>query len=107
MHGSLGSMSGLLQNGLSPTGLGMGLPSGLTGGKPHGLGSHDGGSSENLLSSESGEGQQQPCCCCGDLRICKQSLAWRGRGWLAQRYLLAPTRSCCPCKPVLPCPLIR
>jgi hypothetical protein len=46
-------MSGLLQGGLSPGGLGMGLPSGLTGGKPHGLGSHDGGSSDNLLSSES------------------------------------------------------
>ncbi|PRW59813.1 CUGBP Elav-like family member 2 isoform X2 [Chlorella sorokiniana] len=53
MPGSLGSMSGLLQGGLSPGGLGMGLPSGLTGGKPHGLGSHDGGSSDNLLSSES------------------------------------------------------
>jgi hypothetical protein len=57
--GSLGAMSGLLQaNGLGHAaglGLGMGLPGGLAGGKPHGLGSHDGGSSENLLSSESGE----------------------------------------------------
>ncbi len=54
--GSLGAMSGLLGgSSLSPAALGMGLPSGLTGGKPHGLGSHDGGSSENLLSSESGE----------------------------------------------------
>lgn len=52
--GSLGAMSGLLGgSGLSPAALGMGLPSGLAGGKPHGLGSHDGGSSENLLSSES------------------------------------------------------
>ncbi|EFN54356.1 hypothetical protein CHLNCDRAFT_135626 [Chlorella variabilis] len=55
--GGLGAMSGLLQaNGLSHAalgmGMGMGLPSGLAGGKPHGLGSHDGGSSENLLSSE-------------------------------------------------------
>jgi hypothetical protein len=55
-------MSGLLQtNGLGH-GLGMGshgLPSGLAGGKPHGLASHDGGSSDNLLSSESGE---RPAC---------------------------------------------
>lgn len=53
--GGLGAMSGLLQaNGLShAAALGMGLPSGLTGSKPHGLGSHDGGSSDNLLSSES------------------------------------------------------
>jgi hypothetical protein len=53
----LGAMSGLLQaNGVghSLLGMGVGLPSGLAGSKPHGLGSHDGGSSENLLSSESG-----------------------------------------------------
>jgi hypothetical protein len=52
----LGAMSGLLQaNGVghSLLGMGVGLPSGLAGSKPHGLGSHDGGSSENLLSSES------------------------------------------------------
>lgn len=49
--GSLNGMGGLLGGG---GGLGMGLPSGLTG-KPHCLGSHDGGSSENLLSSEGGE----------------------------------------------------
>ena len=54
---NLGAMSGLLQaNGLGHAhALGMGLPSGLTGHRGHGLGSHDGGSSENLLSSESGE----------------------------------------------------
>lgn len=54
--GGLGGMGGLLGgNGINHLGMGMGLPSGLAGGKPHGLGSHDGGSSENLLSSESGE----------------------------------------------------
>ena len=54
---NLCAMSGLLQaNGLGHAhALGMGLPSGLTGHRGHGLGSHDGGSSENLLSSESGE----------------------------------------------------
>ena len=51
MPGGLGGMLGA--NGLG-LGMGLGLPSGLAGGKPHGLGSHDGGSSENLLSSESG-----------------------------------------------------
>ena len=63
---NLGAMSGLLQaNGLGHA-LGMGLPSGLTGHRPHGLGSHDGGSSENLLSSESGEWG------CGCLPACLQ-----------------------------------
>lgn len=56
MPGGLGGMNGLLAGGgLGPGGLGhMGLPSGLVGGKPLGLGSHDGGSSDNLLASDSG-----------------------------------------------------
>ena len=82
--GSMGSMSGLLQaNGLGHAALGMGLPSGLAGSK-HGLGSHDGGSSDNLLSSESGE------------RMAAASLAGTchaGKNW--RLWAPMPASSCC------------
>ena len=90
MPAGLGGMSGLLgANGLGHAALGMGLPSGLAGGKPHGLGSHDGGSSENLLSSESGAW--------AGTGPCQAAAAWCSGwwcGWRRTRGLLLWWPSC-------------